>query len=205
MIPREARLPCQTVDPRLFDVPPSVASAQERDEAKVRVSAALKVCRHCPWRRDCAQVTAADPPTYEVRGGRLWGRKGIPIDPYGWYPLVREPLPCGTRAAWIRHTEAGEEPCGPCEDAARAYDNERKRNKRTACAKGHKYTLRNTGYDARGARVCRTCHPDWKVETRPPGTCPNHHVLADVGVYADGRCAACGRARLRRYRQRGAA
>ena len=33
--------------------------------------------------------------------------------------MPREVKPCGTRAAYLRHRKAGEEPCGPCLEAMR--------------------------------------------------------------------------------------
>ena len=33
--------------------------------------------------------------------------------------MPREVKPCGTRAAYLRHRKAGEEPCGPCVEAMR--------------------------------------------------------------------------------------
>lgn len=48
---------------------------------------------------------------------------------------LREPMPCGTRAAHERHRAHGEPPCGPCIEAARAFfrkNSQTNRDKRRA-------------------------------------------------------------------------
>lgn len=40
------------------------------------------------------------------------------------------------------------------------------------------------------------------IRARLAGRCLNGHLLSDVGVYANGQCAACGRAHAQRYKAR---
>jgi hypothetical protein len=67
----------------------------------------------------------------------------VPLQQLAWWrldtPQVRpvaavgpELRPCGTPAAYQRHVDHGEKPCGPCVEAMRLVWAERKREKRRA-------------------------------------------------------------------------
>lgn len=63
----------------------------------------------------------------------------LPMSKLAWWRLhvvPRRPMdpellkPCGTRAAYVRHREHGEEPCGPCKTANSEYFADRYQAKR---------------------------------------------------------------------------
>jgi hypothetical protein len=65
----------------------------------------------------------------------------VPLQQLAWWRLDAVPQvpavgpelqPCGTPAAYQRHTDRGEKPCDPCVEAMRLVWAERKREKRRA-------------------------------------------------------------------------
>ena len=51
--------------------------------------------------------------------------EGMSVSATGGIVWERQPSPCGTRGAFLRHKRAGEKPCEACYAANRAYDRER--------------------------------------------------------------------------------
>lgn len=79
---------------------------------------AKRICRECPVRVQCLEHSLTIDGLQGIWGGlsaverrRLRRSRG----------LTQALSPCGTRAAYNRHTRAGETPCEPCTRANREY------------------------------------------------------------------------------------
>lgn len=100
---------------------------------------ALATCTGCPVTRPCRELVASDDDLWSgpgVFGGLTAshrrrvggaGRRTILAGGTVDTPTVLAPAACGTWHGYRRHRRAGEEPCQPCRDGARAADYGRRR------------------------------------------------------------------------------
>lgn len=109
----------------------------EREEHTHR---AIGYCRQCPVSLECYNAAAIRREPFGVFGGVNFGsnRRAKLRQEQAMEDLWagntnsavvrisgRQVAPCGTRAAYKRHRRHGEQPCGPCVEAMRAYGRER--------------------------------------------------------------------------------
>jgi len=80
------------------------------------------------WFRLCFVLACAVPDDRTWRELTAWA-DGPPVPATAEVQALQ---PCGTRAAYRRHLAHGEVPCGPCEEANRSYELDRRRAKKGA-------------------------------------------------------------------------
>jgi hypothetical protein len=95
----------------------------------------------CPrgWQPPARRLTAptgqpviVHGPTLLPAGGPTGQISAMPISLFGRPPAVRDVLPCGTPAGYIRHRRDLQDPCPDCRAAHNAYTSARARARRAA-------------------------------------------------------------------------
>ena len=112
--PWREKAACRGLSPELFYV--------EKGE-NLKVKAAREVCAMCPVREECGEYGIAhETVNNDTRfQGGIWGglsfQQRLRIRRSRKRAAERGYAPCGTRAAYQRHVEAGEKPCAACREA----------------------------------------------------------------------------------------
>jgi WhiB family transcriptional regulator, redox-sensing transcriptional regulator len=99
-------------DPDLWFPEGDVRETQEKAEA------AKKVCAACPVSDPCLSEALPHPSYYGIWGGTTDRQRSRMRSRLGIAPAREWLQPCGTEAAYKRHRNDGEVPCGPCREAA---------------------------------------------------------------------------------------
>ncbi|GLB62693.1 hypothetical protein NCCP2495_05710 [Dietzia sp. NCCP-2495] len=113
-----AEAPCHTEDENLWE---PVRDGEPDKAARVRWREAAELCGYCPALDACARLADAQESLSGVWAGRVPRIKGERIQG----ELIKGDLiGCGTRAGYQQHRRAGEDACGACSAANRAYSKE---------------------------------------------------------------------------------
>jgi WhiB family redox-sensing transcriptional regulator len=115
---------CLDHDPELF------FPVGDSDPARLQAEDAKRICHTCPVIEQCAQWAVESRMESGVWGG-LDETQLRNIRRHRT-PSRRTPVRCGTRPGYKRHHREGTPVCEPCNDANRAYANQRLNNLKEA-------------------------------------------------------------------------